>query len=85
MLKRQGDEHPAFISGKLQIFFLISFFLSFQITLKVNSSKKCEKENYGPSESGQDVLVSAGSVSDKVIWRETPKILGTEANRAHRF
>lgn len=53
--------------------------------MKVIFSKQCEKENHGPSASGQDVLVSAGSVSDKVILRETLKILGTEANRACRF
>lgn len=85
MLRRQGDKHPAFISSKLQIFLLVSFFLSFQITLKVHFSKQCEKENHGPSESGQDVLMSAGSASDKKILRDTPKMLGTGATKACRF
>lgn len=48
VLKRQGDKHPAVTTSKLLIFLVASFFLSFQITLKVNFSKKCEKREPWP-------------------------------------
>lgn len=44
-----------------------------------------QRESHGPSESGQDALVSAGSVSDKVILREPLKALGTEAGNTCRL
>lgn len=85
VLKRQEDRHPAVTTSKLLIFLVASFLLSFQITLKVNFSKKCERGSHGPCESGQDALLSAGSVSDKVIPREPLKALGTGAGNMCRL